>query len=162
MYIYLVIELMDRSASISFRKLTASLKENIQSDTGCNTSMPMEFEAFPDGEVPIYCTDTELSSVIKDLLDLSTGTNRYSALQKYVHAGEKLYDEACQLEEKVIHFERKIRRTYFHVKQLDADELKNWHSYLDFVEMYGNFDWVWCQIVMMLKPSFSLWLFRFN
>lgn len=153
---------MDRSASISFRKLTASLKENIQSDTGCNTSMPMDFEAFPDDEVPIYCTDTELSSVIKDLLDLSTGTNRYSALQKYVHAGEKLYDEACQLEEKVIHFERKIRRTYFHVKQLDADELKNWHSYLDFVEMYGDFDWVWCQIVMMLKPSFSLWLFRFN
>ncbi|KAL0534940.1 hypothetical protein IC582_029244 [Cucumis melo] len=125
----------------SFRKLTASLKENIQSDTGCNNSMPMEFEASPDGEVPTKCTDTELSSVIKDLLDLSAGTTRYSSLLKYVHAGEKLYDEACQLEEKVIHFEDKIRRTYFHVKPLDAGQLKNWHSYLDFVEMYGDFDW---------------------
>lgn len=162
MYIYMVIELMDRSSSISFRKLTASLKENIQSDTGCNNSMPMEFEASPDGEVPTKCTDTELSSVIKDLLDLSAGTTRYSSLLKYVHAGEKLYDEACQLEEKVIHFEDKIRRTYFHVKPLDAGQLKNWHSYLDFVEMYGDFDWVWSQIVMMFKPLFSLWLFCFN
>ncbi|XP_022927451.1 uncharacterized protein LOC111434274 isoform X2 [Cucurbita moschata] len=125
----------------SFRKLTDSLRENIQSDTGCNPSMPTELEALPNGEAPICCTDSELSSVIKDLLDLSIGTARYSALQKYVHAGEKLYDEAWQLEEKIIHFERKIRRTYFHVKQLDADQLKNWHSYLDFLEMYGDFDW---------------------
>ncbi|XP_031740258.1 pre-mRNA-processing factor 39 isoform X2 [Cucumis sativus] len=125
----------------SFRKLTASLKENIQSDTGCNNSMPMEFEASPDSEVPTKCTDTELSSVIKDLLDLSAGTTRYSSLLKYVHAGEKLYDEACQLKEKIMHFEDKIRRTYFHVKPLDDGQLKNWHSYLDLVEMYGDFDW---------------------
>lgn len=144
MYIYLVIELMDSIASVSFRKLTASLKESIQSDTGCNPSMHTELEASPDGEVPIYCTDSEVASVIKDLLDTCTdATTRYSALEKYVHAGEKLYDEACQLEGKVVHFERKIRRTYFHVKKLDADQLKNWHSYLDFVEMYGDFDWVW-------------------
>lgn len=143
MYIFLVIELMDNVASISFRKLTVSLRENIQSDTGCNPPMPMGLESLPDGEVPICCTDTELSSVIKDLMDQSTGTTRFSALQKYVQAGEQLYDEACQLEEKVIHFERKIRRTYFHVKKLDADQLKNWHSYLDFVEMHGDFDWVW-------------------
>lgn len=143
MYVYLVIELMDSIASVSFRKLTTSLRENIHSETGCNPSKSMELEALPDGEIPICCTDTEVSSVIKDLLDLSTGMKRYSALQKYVRAGEKLYDEACQLEEKVVHFERKIRRTYFHVKQLDAGQLKNWHSYLDFVEINGDFDWVW-------------------
>ncbi|XP_058227953.1 pre-mRNA-processing factor 39-2-like [Rhododendron vialii] len=84
----------------------------------------------------------EISSVINNLLDPSTGYLCYKALQRYKSIGERFYQEACELESKISSFEKNIRRPYFHVIPLDDNQLENWHHYLDFVEMQEDFDWV--------------------
>lgn len=96
-----------------------------------------------DGEVPKSGGADEISCVVKDLFEPSLSFDKSKLLlQKYLSIGECLYQEACQLDEKIRTFETKIRRSYFHVKPLDADQLDNWHHYLDFVEKQGDFDWV--------------------
>lgn len=99
-------------------------------------------EPLPDEEVRKCNWDDQISCVVKDLLEPSSGLGGSKALQKYLSIGEHLYQEARQLNEKIVSFETKIRRSYFHVKALDVDQLENWHQYLDFVEMQGDFDWV--------------------
>lgn len=98
----------------------------------------------------------EISRIIKDLLDLSAGSSRIKALKKYQLIGEWFYKEACQLNELISCFEANIQRSYFHVEPLEASQLENWHHYLDFVEMQGDFDWVWFYIIHLCPtpPSF--------
>lgn len=103
-------------------------------------SAEIESESVPDAAFTAL-TD-EISSVINNLLDPSTGSFSYKALQKYKSIGDRFYQEACELERKICCFEKNIRRPYFHVVPLDDNQLKNWHHYLDFVEMQEDFDWV--------------------
>jgi pre-mRNA-processing factor 39 len=111
----------------------------------------LQKEPVLDCKVPICFNDDEISCIIKDLLDPSAGFARSTALQKYLSVGEWLYKETRQLNEQICHFEANIQRSYFHVKPLNASQLENWHHYLDFVEMQGDFDWVgWFYIILVL------------
>ncbi|XP_052202218.1 pre-mRNA-processing factor 39-2 isoform X2 [Diospyros lotus] len=85
--------------------------------------------------------EDEVSCLVNDLLDPSTGCFSYKPLQKYKCIGETFYQEACDLERKIHCFETNIRRSYFHVMPLDDNQLQNWHQYLDFVEKQDDFDW---------------------
>ncbi|XP_030480447.2 pre-mRNA-processing factor 39-2 isoform X1 [Cannabis sativa] len=121
----------------SFKKLANLCTKEV----GCEAVDSCSGSSLED-EVPKSYTTNEISSIINDLLEPSINfTRSKSLLQKYLYTGEQLYREACQLEEKISTFEMKIRRSYFHVKSLDVDQLENWHRYLDFVGMQGDFDW---------------------
>ncbi|XWS19788.1 hypothetical protein CRYUN_Cryun31cG0046400 [Craigia yunnanensis] len=121
----------------SFQKLAATWKEEMQ----CLNDMDLQSDPRVENEVSTCYTDDEISCVIKDLLDPSTGLDGTKALEKYLSIGNQFYWEASQLGEKIHHFESTIRRPYFHVKPLDVSQLENWHEYLNFVEMHGDFDW---------------------
>lgn len=115
-----------------------------EKELGCNdtTAVDLLSEPLTDEEVHKCYRNDQISCVIKELLEPPSGLTRSKALHKYLSIGEHLYKEARQLNEKIDTFETKIRRSYFHVKPLDVDQLENWHQYLDFVEMQGDFDWV--------------------
>lgn len=122
-----------------FKKLTAAWKEEFEC---LSVSSPdLQLDSCLDNEVPEEFTLNEITSIIEDLMDLSVGSTGSKALQKYISIGKQLYEEACQLDEKIQSFESHIRRPYFHPKPLDAGQLDNWHDYLNFVEMHGDFDW---------------------
>ncbi|XVF87220.1 hypothetical protein PTKIN_Ptkin18bG0101400 [Pterospermum kingtungense] len=121
----------------SFQKLAATLKEEMQ----CLNDMDLQSDPRVENEVPTCYTDDELSRVIKDLLNPSTGLDGTKALEKYLSFGNQFYQEASQLDEKIRRFESSILRPYFHIKPLDISQLENWHEYLNFVEMHGDFDW---------------------
>ncbi|XP_022715646.1 uncharacterized protein LOC111274904 isoform X4 [Durio zibethinus] len=121
----------------SFQKLAATWKEEMQ----CLNDMDLKSDPRLENEVSTCYTDNEISCVIKDLLDPSTGMDGTKALEKYISIGNQFYREASQLGEKIHRFESSIRRSYFHVKPLDISQLENWHEYLNFVEMHGDFDW---------------------
>ncbi|KAF3449858.1 hypothetical protein FNV43_RR05937 [Rhamnella rubrinervis] len=122
----------------SFKRLAMLWEEEM----GCRGTSAVDFLSEPlTDEVHKCYQDDQISCVIKDLLEPSSGLGVSKALQKYLSIGERLYQEAHQLNEKIGSFETKIRRSYFHVKPLDADQLENWHQYLNFVEMQGDFDW---------------------
>lgn len=123
----------------SLKKLATLFEEEMKSQSNSTVDLPSETEI--DGEVPRFYGDDEISLVVKDLLDPAIGLGRSKALQRYMCIGKQLYQEACQLDEKIGTFEINISRSYFHVKALDASQLENWHRYLDFVEMQGDFDW---------------------
>ncbi|PON41745.1 HAT (Half-A-TPR) repeat, partial [Parasponia andersonii] len=125
----------------SFKKLAALCNKEL----GCasNCAADLQSGSFLDDEVPKRYRMDEISCVIKDLLEPSISLGRSKALlQKYLYIGEQLYQESCRLDEKISTFENNIRRSYFHVKSVDVDQLENWHHYLDFIEMQGDFDWV--------------------
>ncbi|EOY27807.1 hypothetical protein QUC31_012696 [Theobroma cacao] len=120
-----------------FQKLAATWKEEMQ----CLNDLDLESDPKVENEVSTCYTDDEISSVIKDLLDPSTGVDGTKALEKYLSIGKQFYQEASQLGEKIHRFETSIRRPYFHVNPLDITQLENWQEYLNFVEMHGDFDW---------------------
>ncbi|XP_052884174.1 pre-mRNA-processing factor 39-2 isoform X2 [Gossypium arboreum] len=121
----------------SFQKLAATWKEEMQ----CPNDMDLLSDPRVENEVSSCRTDAEISCIIKDLLDASTGMDGTKALAKYLSIGKQFYREASELDEKIHHFEAGIRRPYFHVKELDISQLENWHEYLNFVDMHGDFDW---------------------
>ncbi|XVE51547.1 hypothetical protein DITRI_Ditri02bG0050700 [Diplodiscus trichospermus] len=121
----------------SFQKLAATLKEEMQ----CLNGTDLQSDPRVEKEVSTCYSDDEISCVIKDMLDPSTALDGAKALEKYLSIGNQFYREASQLAEKIHHFESSIRRPYFHVKPLDIIQLENWHEYLNFVEMHGDFDW---------------------
>ncbi|KAA3490476.1 nuclear factor of activated T-cells 5 isoform X2 [Gossypium australe] len=121
----------------SFQKLAATWKEEMQ----CPNDMDLLSDPRVENEVSSCHTDAEIACIIKDLLDASTGLDGTKALAKYLSIGKQFYREASELDEKIHHFEAGIRRPYFHVKELDISQLENWHEYLNFVEMHGDFDW---------------------
>lgn len=120
--------------------MAATWKEEIE----ClgDSSMDLQFIPSTENEIPRDCTDDEITHIIEDLLDPPIGLDGSKALQKYLSIGKQFYEEACQLDEKIKCFENHIRRPYFHPKPLDVSQLDNWHEYLNFVEMHGDFDWV--------------------
>lgn len=98
-------------------------------------------------QVFVPCAEAEISTneislVIKDLLGSSDISLKSKALDKYRSIGEKFYEEAHLVDEKIKCFETKIGRRYFHVTPLDDDQLNNWHLYLDFIEKQDNVDTV--------------------
>ncbi|XP_022639460.1 uncharacterized protein LOC106768678 isoform X2 [Vigna radiata var. radiata] len=120
----------------SFKKLLTILEEGIgnhelQSETCFDCELPMT-TCHKDGE--IY-------HIIEDMMDSSVGLTSSVALKRYRAIGEMLYHNACELYSKISPFEASIRRHYFHVQPLDANQLQNWHNYLDFIELQGDFDW---------------------
>lgn len=108
-----------------------------------NSATELQSDLVLETGVPKYFKDDEISAVIKELLEPSVGLARSKAVQKYVLIGEHIYEESCQLDQKIHCFETRIRRPYFHVKPLDVSQLENWHDYLNFAEKQGDFDWVW-------------------
>ncbi|KAF5190160.1 Pre-mrna-processing factor [Thalictrum thalictroides] len=125
----------------SFKKLVAIWEEERNFQTADATEM--QSDGMPNDKtthVKEY-DDEDITIVIKDLLDPTAGLHRHNALQKYLSTGEQFYQRARELDAKICLFESRIRRPYFHVKPLDANQLENWHQYLDFVEMHGDFDW---------------------
>ncbi|KAK9022796.1 hypothetical protein V6N11_003038 [Hibiscus sabdariffa] len=121
----------------SFQILAATWKEEMQFPN----DMDLQLDPKVENEVSSCSTDAEISCVIKDLLDASTGMDGAKALAKYLSIGKQLYRVASKLDEKIRHFEDGIQRPYFHVKELDIGQLECWHEYLSFVEMHGDFDW---------------------
>nr|DAD37614.1 TPA_asm: hypothetical protein HUJ06_008255 [Nelumbo nucifera] len=125
----------------SFKKLAAIWKDEIECQ---NKSAKKE-----QSEVVLNCETREAASyqekeilgAIKDIFKPAIGLHNFKGLQKYLLAGEWFYQKARKLDAKIHCFESQIRRPYFHVKPLDANQLENWHHYLDFVEMQGDFDW---------------------
>ncbi|PPR83599.1 hypothetical protein GOBAR_AA37116 [Gossypium barbadense] len=120
-----------------FQKLVATWKEEMQ----CPNHMDLLSDPRVENEVSSCHTDAEISCIIKELLDASSGMDGTEALAKYLSIGKQFYREASELDEKIHHFEAGIQRPYFHVKELDISQLDNWHEYLNFVEMHGDFDW---------------------
>jgi pre-mRNA-processing factor 39 len=106
---------------------------------------PKESQSEPfDGEIPMTtcCNDDKTYCIIKDMVDSSVGLTSSIALKKYRIIGEQLYHNACELYSKISSFEGNIQRYYFDVRPLDSNQLQNWHDYLDFIELQGDFDWV--------------------
>lgn len=126
---------------ISLKKLAALCEGEMKCHS--NSTEDLQSEVVVGSEVPTFYTDHEIALVVKDLLDAENGLDKRKALEKYLYTGKQLYQQACRLEGKIGTYESNIRRSYFHVKPLDAGQLENWHSYLDFVEMQGDFDSVW-------------------
>ncbi|XP_058196087.1 pre-mRNA-processing factor 39-2 isoform X3 [Rhododendron vialii] len=127
----------DPSDIRSFKKFAAILEAEMERHE--NHSAEIESESVNDAA--FTALTNEISSVINNLLDPSTGYLCYRALQIYKSIGERFYQEACELESKISSFEKNIGRPYFHVIPLDDNQLENWHHYLDFVEMQEDFDW---------------------
>ncbi|XP_050290159.1 pre-mRNA-processing factor 39-2-like [Quercus robur] len=124
-----------------FKKLVAFWEEEIKCQS-ISATEKLQKEPVLESKEPICFRDDEISCIIKDLLDPSAGFARSKALQKYLSVGEWFYKEARhQLDDQICHFEANIHRSYFHVRPLDSSQLENWHNYLDFVEMHGDFDW---------------------
>lgn len=128
------------NGSSSFKKLGTIWKVEIESQR--EGAMELQAESEEVIEVSAHYKDNEIYDIIKLLLDPSTGFVGSKALKKYLSIGEQFYREACQLDEKICCFENCIWRSYFHVKPLDKSQLENWHEYLNFVEVQGDFDWV--------------------
>lgn len=124
----------------SLKKFAASCEEEMKCHS--SSAVDLQSETGLESEVPTFYRDGEIALVAQDLLDPAIGLERSKALQKYIYVGKQLYQEACRLDETIHTFEINIRRSYFHVKAIDAGQLENWHHYLDFVEIQGDFDWV--------------------
>ncbi|KAL9329484.1 hypothetical protein ACSQ67_004487 [Phaseolus vulgaris] len=120
----------------SFKKLLTVLEEGI-------ANHELQSEPCFDCEIPMTTCykDGEIYHIIKDMMDSSVGLTSSIALKRYRAIGEQLYHNACELYSKISPFEASIRRHYFHVQPLDANQLQNWHNYLDFIELQGDFDW---------------------
>ncbi|EYU43281.1 hypothetical protein MIMGU_mgv1a002156mg [Erythranthe guttata] len=82
----------------------------------------------------------EISLVVKDLLDSSDKSLKSKALDRYISIGDQFYQEARKMDEKIMCFETKIVRRYFHATPLEENQLSNWHVYLDFIETQDNLD----------------------
>ncbi|KAI3947372.1 hypothetical protein MKX01_004206 [Papaver californicum] len=123
----------------SFKKFSTIWKEEIvfQGTAVTDIQPGSDFEIT---DVAAY-EDEDIPGVIKDLLDPAVGMRRRNALEKYLSVGEQFYHNASQIDADIRCFEGCVKRPYFHVKLLDLSQLENWHYYLDFVEMQGNFDW---------------------
>ncbi|ONI10882.1 hypothetical protein PRUPE_4G074100 [Prunus persica] len=123
----------------SLKKFAASCEEEMKCQS--SSTVDSQSETVLDSEAPTIYRDDEIALVAKDLLDPPISLERSKALQKYIYVGKQLYQEACRLDETIRTFEINIRRSYFHVKPIDVGQLENWHHYLDFVEIQGDFDW---------------------
>ncbi|XP_073226413.1 uncharacterized protein [Cicer arietinum] len=125
----------------SFKKLLTFLEEG----TTSLDNSPKESESEPcfDGDIlmTMCCSDDKIYCIIKDMMDSSVELTSSIALKKYRIIGEQLYHNACELYSKISSFEANIQRYYFDVRPLDANQLQNWHDYLDFIELQGDFDW---------------------
>ncbi|XP_017408166.1 pre-mRNA-processing factor 39-2 isoform X3 [Vigna angularis] len=126
----------DPSDIRSFKKLLTILEEGI-------ANHELQSETCFDCEIPMVTCykDGEIYHIINDMMDSSVGLTSSVALKRYRAIGEMLYHNACELYSKISPFEASIRRHYFHVQPLDANQLQNWHNYLDFIELQGDFDW---------------------
>ena len=120
--------------------MVAYLEEDIKSHG--NFSNESQSEPLLEDDILISCKEDKIYGIIKDMLESSVGLTRSIALKRYIIIGEQLYHDACQLDSKICSFEANIQRSFFHVRPLDANQLENWHHYLDFVELQGDFDWV--------------------
>lgn len=87
--------------------------------------------------------NSEISEIVSMLLVESSDKFTPYMMKKYIALGVDLYSKSSQLHKSIICFENAIHRPNFHAKPLDDDEIENWHHYLDFVEIQGDFDWVW-------------------
>ncbi|XP_012091896.2 uncharacterized protein LOC105649750 isoform X2 [Jatropha curcas] len=123
----------------SFKKLVEIWKDEMESHGLLNTTISVE--PMLDSEASICSNQDDISCIIKDLLDPSAGLERSKALRRYISVGEQFFHEASQLNENISCYETRIKRSYFHVKPLDVNQLENWHHYLDFAESHGDFDW---------------------
>ncbi|KAF6175092.1 hypothetical protein GIB67_039005 [Kingdonia uniflora] len=125
----------------SFKKLATIWEEQAEFYTNGVSELPsVALSNAGTRDITAY-GDPEISVVIKDILNPALCLDRHSALQKYLFIGEEYYLKAGQIEAKIHCFESRIRRSYFHVKPLDISQLENWHQYLEFVEVQGDFDW---------------------
>lgn len=125
---------------------------------GCQNDLELQRENIPYSHGMVDIKDSEyaeISNLIKEFVD-KKGILSKPAFRKYLCIGEQFYHRSRQLDEKISCFEANIRRSYFHVKSLDAGQLKNWHCYLDFVERQGDFDWVWFYPGFMLIVQISI------
>lgn len=100
-------------------------------------------------------SEDEISKVIEDLQNPSDEALMSKAVHKYKFIGEKLYQKAKELDEKIKNFETNILRHYFDAAPLDDEQLKNWHHYLDFIEEQEDFEWVWsCLVIYFYTPEY--------
>uniref|UniRef100_A0A1D1YGQ0 Pre-mRNA-processing factor 39 n=1 Tax=Anthurium amnicola TaxID=1678845 RepID=A0A1D1YGQ0_9ARAE len=123
----------------SFKKLVAICEEELK----CQNIAMGPLEAAVSSEFAELCkhSDSEITSLISDLLDQPVGLLRPKILQKILTIGEYFYQKSTNTNDKISYFEAQIWRPYFHIKPLDDSQLQVWNHYLDFVEMQGDFDW---------------------
>ncbi|KAL8045662.1 hypothetical protein ABFX02_08G129300 [Erythranthe guttata] len=117
----------------NFKQFVANLEEEIghERNNGEQVSVPC---------AEIKISSKEISLVVKDLLDSSDKSLKSKALDRYISIGDQFYQEARKMDEKIMCFETKIVRRYFHATPLDENQLSNWHVYLDFIETQDNLD----------------------
>ncbi|OVA01421.1 RNA-processing protein [Macleaya cordata] len=123
----------------SFKKLTTIWEEEVEFEGTGVTEVLLEAD-FDITDVAAY-GDEDIPGVIRDLFDPTIGLRRRNALEKYLSVGAQFYQKASQIDAEIHSFESRIKRPYFHIKPLDVSQLENWHYYLDFIEMHGDFDW---------------------
>ncbi|CAN6452909.1 unnamed protein product [Victoria cruziana] len=119
----------------SFKQLSANWRDELETEK--DRSIVNDVKAAVNDAVSNANYSQECN-----VMHLKSYTTETLALEKYLSAGEQLYQEAKCLDVEIQHFEAGIRRPYFHVKPLDSSQLKNWHMYLDFVETKTDFDWI--------------------
>ena len=105
-------------------------------------------------------SELDISTIIADLFDQKGGHLSPEALKHYLSAGERLYKRSSKIYKEICYFEASIKRPFFHVNPLDDDQLENWHQYLDFVEKYGDFDWVLFLVIFLCRRLASYILFK--
>ncbi|PQM37346.1 uncharacterized protein Pyn_39710 [Prunus yedoensis var. nudiflora] len=95
----------------SLKKFAASCEEEMK----CQSSFTVDLqsETVLDSEAPTFYRDDEIALVAKDLLDPAIG------LESLKHC----------------------KNTYMSESSCIRKHLENWHHYLDFVEIQGDFDW---------------------
>ncbi|PQQ01589.1 uncharacterized protein Pyn_33189 [Prunus yedoensis var. nudiflora] len=93
------------------KKFAASCEEEMK----CQSSFTVDLqsETVLDSEAPTFYRDDEIALVAKDLLDPAIG------LESLKHC----------------------KNTYMSESSCIRKHLENWHHYLDFVEIQGDFDW---------------------
>lgn len=107
-----------------------------------NDMLPSEARLECEGVGSKVYRNSEISEIISKLLVESSDKLKPYMLKKYIALGEDLYSKSSQLHNSIVCFENDIHRPNFHAKPLDDNEIENWHHYLDFVEIQGDFDWV--------------------
>lgn len=154
--IYFDPAIMFVSVNSSFKQFVTNLEKEMGYDKDNGIG---EHPSVPSTAIDL--SKDEILLVVKDMLDSSDRPFKSKALDKYRYIGEEFYQEACKIDEKVKHFEAKIRRRYFDAAALDNDQLNNWHLYLDFIEKEDNMDWVRILMVPSLFASFHafFWIF---
>ncbi|XWS18595.1 hypothetical protein CRYUN_Cryun32bG0058000 [Craigia yunnanensis] len=121
----------------SFQKLAATWKEEMQ----CPNDMDLQPDPRVENEVSTCLLMMKFLVSSKTCWILPLARMVLKHWKNTCPLGTNFTEKRVIWVKKIHDFESSIQRPYFHVKPLDISQLENWHEYLNFVEMHGDFDW---------------------